>query len=72
METFHIQATQNLPEHSRIFQAVVRFFYEYPGVIGCFLGGSAAAADAAALAPLAERFALRGLEIAGGRPHSLG
>ncbi|MDU8943032.1 phosphotransferase family protein [Ovoidimarina sediminis] len=59
-----------LPFHKAF--ALYRFAVIFVGIADRVRDGSAAAADAAALAPLAERFALRGLEIAGGRPHSLG
>jgi hypothetical protein len=42
MKTFKIKSTSNLPEHNAILQAILGFFYETPGIIGCFLSGSMA------------------------------
>jgi len=42
MKRFNIEATRNLPDHDRVLQAILGFFYETPGVEGCFLSGSMA------------------------------
>jgi hypothetical protein len=42
MKTFEIQATKNLGEHDKVLQAVLTYFHEIPGVVGCFLSGSMA------------------------------
>jgi hypothetical protein len=42
MKTFEIESTRNLPEHDKVLQAVLDFFYKVPGVVGCFLSGSVA------------------------------
>jgi predicted nucleotidyltransferase len=39
---YKIQSTRNLPEHDRILQAMLNFFSEIPGVIGCYVSGSTA------------------------------
>jgi aminoglycoside phosphotransferase (APT) family kinase protein len=58
-----------LPFH-RAF-ALYRFAVIFIGIADRARTGNAADPEAAALAPLALRFALRGLEIAEGRPHAL-
>jgi hypothetical protein len=45
MKAFDIKATRNLPDHDKVLQALLRFFYETPGVIGCFLSGSLATGE---------------------------
>lgn len=40
MKKFDIEATRNLPDHDQLLQSVLGFFYEIPGVTGCFLSGS--------------------------------
>lgn len=42
MESFNIEATRNLIDHDEVLQAILGFFYEIPGVSGCFLSGSVA------------------------------
>jgi hypothetical protein len=42
MKTFEIESTRNLSEHDKVLQAVLDFFYKFPGVVGCFLSGSVA------------------------------
>jgi len=51
--------------------ALFRFAVIFVGIADRAKAGSAADPRAAALAPLAERFAVRALEIAEGRPHAL-
>jgi len=42
MKTFEIEATKDLPDHNKVLQAILSYFNERPGVIGCFLSGSMA------------------------------
>lgn len=42
MERFGIAATRHLPDHDALLDAILGFFQRTPGVIGCFLSGSAA------------------------------
>ena len=42
MKTFAIEATSNLSEHDKVLQVILGFFYDIPGVVGCFLSGSMA------------------------------
>ncbi|WP_246044081.1 phosphotransferase family protein [Ruegeria sediminis] len=56
-----------LPFHKAF--ALYRFAVIFVGISDRALAGSAADPDAAKLAPLAERFAIRGLEIANAQPH---
>lgn len=42
MKAFSIEATNSLAEHNRVLQAILKFFYDVHGVIGCFLSGSMA------------------------------
>lgn len=58
-----------LPFH-KVF-ALFRFAVIFVGIADRARAGTAAAPEAAALAPLARRFAIRALEIADGRPHAL-
>jgi hypothetical protein len=41
MDSFN-KATQNLPDHNRVLEAILRFFDAMPEANGCFLAGSAA------------------------------
>ncbi len=43
MVNFNIDATKRLPEHDKVLEAILNFFYTYPGICGCFLSGSVAA-----------------------------
>ena len=61
-------ASTLLPFHKAF--ALYRFAVIFVGIADRARTGSAADPDAAALAPLAERFALRALEIATGAPHA--
>ncbi len=58
-----------LPFHKAF--ALYRFAVIFVGIADRAKAGNAADPKAAKLAPLAERFALRALEIADGRPHAL-
>jgi aminoglycoside phosphotransferase (APT) family kinase protein len=58
-----------LPFH-RAF-ALYRFAVIFVGIADRARAGSAADPEAARLGPLAHRFALRGLEVAEGRPHEI-
>ncbi|MBN1579692.1 MAG: nucleotidyltransferase domain-containing protein [Anaerolineae bacterium] len=42
MKRFGIKATRHLPDHDAVLDAILGFFYQTPGVIGCFLSGSTA------------------------------
>ena len=42
MKTFAIEATSNFSEHDKVLQVILGFFYDIPGVVGCFLSGSMA------------------------------
>jgi Nucleotidyltransferase domain len=42
MDSFTIKPTQNLADHNRVLQAILRFFSAMPEASGCFLAGSAA------------------------------
>ena len=41
-ESYNGQSTLNLPDHKRVLQALLKFFVDTPGVIGCYLSGSTA------------------------------
>ena len=42
MSHFGMDATKRLPDHDALVDAILAFFRRIPGVIGCFLSGSAA------------------------------
>jgi predicted nucleotidyltransferase len=42
MKHFGIEATKHLPDHDAVLDAILNFFYQAPGVVGCFLSGSTA------------------------------
>jgi predicted nucleotidyltransferase len=42
MGRFGIKSTRNLPDHDALLDAILAYFQRTPGVIGCFLSGSAA------------------------------
>lgn len=62
------EAPPLLPFHKAF--ALYRFAVIFVGIADRALAGNAADPEAAALGPLAERFAIRALEIAAGVPHS--
>lgn len=62
-------APELLPFHKAF--ALFRFAVIFVGIADRAKAGSAADPQAAALAPLAERFAFRALEIVDGTPHAL-
>jgi len=42
MKDFSVEATKHLPDHDAVLNAILNFFYQTPGVTGCFLSGSTA------------------------------
>ena len=42
MNRFGIETAAHLPDHDALLDAILAFFHKTPGVIGCFLSGSAA------------------------------
>jgi hypothetical protein len=42
MKSVHVDSTRNLPEHDRVLQSMLNTFADTPGVVGCYLSGSAA------------------------------
>jgi hypothetical protein len=41
-KSFEIEATKDLPDHDALFEVMLNFFDQTPGVIGCFVSGSTA------------------------------